>query len=63
MDGWSFLAHLRGEVHSTVPVVVTSAAAGERPLPGADACLAKPVEPTELRALVARLSSGGRMRA
>jgi len=31
MDGWAFLRHLRGAAHSSVPVLVTSAAASEPP--------------------------------
>jgi CheY-like chemotaxis protein len=56
MDGWSFLAHLQGTIHASVPVIVTSAAA-KRPPPGADACLEKPFEAAQLRALVARFAS------
>jgi CheY-like chemotaxis protein len=56
MDGWAFLRHLRGATHSSVPVLVTSAAARDGPPTGADACLEKPVEPEGLRALVGRLS-------
>jgi CheY-like chemotaxis protein len=63
MDGWTFLRHLRGAVQSTVPVLVTSAMARECPPEGADACLEKPIEPTQFRALVARLSAGARARA
>ncbi len=57
MDGWTFLGHLRGTAHSTVPVVVTSADARARPAIGADACLEKPVEPERFHAIVARLSA------
>lgn len=60
MDGWAFLAHLRGAACSDVPVLVTSAVARERPPEGADACLEKPFEPAQFRAAVARLSSGAR---
>lgn len=63
MDGWALLRHLRGTVHSKVPVVVTSAVARERPAPGADACLEKPFEPAELRAIVERLSAAARAAA
>jgi CheY-like chemotaxis protein len=63
MDGWTFLRHLRGAAGSTVPVLVTSAMARERPPEGADACLEKPIEPSQFRALVARLSSGARGRS
>ncbi len=60
MDGWTFLAHLRGAACSDVPVLVTSAVARERPPAGADACIEKPVEAAHFRATVARLSSGAR---
>jgi two-component system chemotaxis response regulator CheY len=59
MDGWAFLRHLRGAAHSSVPVLVTSAAARERRPAGADACLEKPVEPEGLGAIVRRLSARG----
>lgn len=59
MDGWEFLRHLRGTAHSMTPVLVTTAIATERPA-GAGACLEKPVEPAQLRAVVARLSSRAR---
>lgn len=55
MDGWTFLALLR--CHPTLhdlPVLVTSAAPGEPP-PGADACLPKPFDVTQLDSIVARL--------
>ncbi|GEJ56133.1 response regulator [Anaeromyxobacter diazotrophicus] len=55
MDGWTFLEHLR--CHPTLhdlPVLVTSAAPGEPP-PGADACLPKPFDATQLDRAVARL--------
>jgi CheY-like chemotaxis protein len=57
MDGWSFLARLQGTIHASVPVIVTSAVAAKRPPPGVDACLEKPFEAAQLRALVARLAS------
>jgi CheY-like chemotaxis protein len=57
MDGWSFLERLQGTVHEAVPVIVTSAVAANRPPPGADACLEKPFEAAQLRALVARFAS------
>jgi CheY-like chemotaxis protein len=63
MDGLTFLRHLRGGAHSTVPVLVTSALASASPPEGADACLEKPLEPTQFRALVARLFDGARARA
>ena len=55
VDGRTFLRHLRG-THSSTPVLITTAVVTEIP-PGADACLEKPVEPSQFRALVARLSS------
>lgn len=60
MDGWAFLQHLRGPVHSTVPVLVTSAAWKGSPPRGADACLEKPLDSSEFRSLVARLAGGAR---
>jgi two-component system, chemotaxis family, chemotaxis protein CheY len=57
MDGWTFLAHLRENARSAVPVLVTSAVARDRPPAGADAFLEKPYEAAQLRAAVARLSS------
>jgi two-component system response regulator MprA len=58
MDGWSFLERLRGPVHSTVPVLVTSATVAERPPAGADACMEKPLDCGAFSALVARLFAG-----
>jgi two-component system chemotaxis response regulator CheY len=60
MDGWTFLAHLRRIAHSAVPVLVTSAAASERPPAGADACLEKPIKAAQLREMVAWLSGRSR---
>ena len=57
MDGWAFLAHLRGSARSAVPVLVTSAVGREHAPAGADAFLEKPYEAAQLRAAVARLSS------
>lgn len=57
MDGRAFLRHLRDAEHSTVPVLVTSAVARERPPAGADACLEKPVDPEGFRSIVGRLSA------
>jgi CheY-like chemotaxis protein len=55
MDGWTFLRRIRGDPRfQELPVVVTSAVASERP-PGADACLQKPFEVTNLDREVARL--------
>jgi two-component system, chemotaxis family, chemotaxis protein CheY len=55
MDGWTFLTVLRADprLHD-VPVLVTSAVAGEQP-PGADAWLQKPFDLTQLDRAVARL--------
>jgi CheY-like chemotaxis protein len=55
MDGWTFLRRLRDDprYHGT-PVVVTSAVASESP-PGADACLQKPFDFSQLHRAVARL--------
>lgn len=63
MDGWCFLAHLRGAMRSTVPVLVTSAVARERRPAGADAWLEKPLEPVAFSGAVARLSAVERARA
>lgn len=63
MDGWCFLEHLRGAMHSTVPVLVTSAVARERRPAGADAWLEKPLEPAAFSGAVARLSGAERARA
>jgi two-component system, chemotaxis family, chemotaxis protein CheY len=57
MDGWAFLRHLRGAAHSSVPVLVTSAAAREPTPTEADARLEKPLEPEGLRAMVGRLAA------
>jgi CheY-like chemotaxis protein len=55
MDGWSFLGRLRGDPRfQDLPVVVTSAFAGELP-DGADAWLPKPFDPMQLDRAVARL--------
>jgi CheY-like chemotaxis protein len=55
MDGWTFLAQLRADPRfQDLPVVVTSAFPCERP-PGADACLQKPFEVSQLDREVARL--------
>jgi chemosensory pili system protein ChpA (sensor histidine kinase/response regulator) len=55
MDGWSFLDRLRADPRfHDLPVVVTSAVAGERPR-GADACLQKPFDVAQLDQTVARL--------
>lgn len=59
MDGWAFLRLLRGARHSTVPVLVTSAAAREPTPTEADARLEKPFEPEGLRAIVGRLAARG----
>jgi CheY-like chemotaxis protein len=64
MDGWCFLDHLRGTMHSSVPVLVTSAVATdrERPPAGADACLEKPLEPASFVGAVAQLCAAARER-
>lgn len=62
MDGWCFLEHLRGTIHSTVAVLVTSAVASERPPAGADACLEKPFEPASFSGVVAQLFAAARER-
>jgi CheY-like chemotaxis protein len=55
MDGWTFLSRLRSDPrYQSLPVVVTSAVASESP-PGADACLQKPFDLTQLDRAVARL--------
>jgi two-component system chemotaxis response regulator CheY len=55
MDGWTFLDRLRHHPrYGDVPVVVTSAVVAERP-PGADACLQKPFDVSQLDRAVARL--------
>lgn len=60
MNGWVFLARLRGPEHSAVPVVVTSGDVGVGTPSGADLCLEKPLIPAVLRAAVARLSAAPR---
>jgi CheY-like chemotaxis protein len=57
MNGWAFLEHLRGPERSAVPVVVTSGDVGTRRPEGADLCLEKPIDPSELRSAVARLDA------
>jgi CheY-like chemotaxis protein len=59
MDGWVFLRQLRGAAHSSVPVLVTSAAAREPTPTEADARLEKPFEPEGFRAMVGRLAARG----
>ncbi len=59
MDGWAFLEHLRGPLHSEIPVLVTSAVARQRPPAGADAALEKPFDMRAFSSLVARLSAAG----
>jgi CheY-like chemotaxis protein len=55
MDGWTFLLELRADARfRELPVVVTSAVSSEPP-PGADACLTKPFDATQLDREVARL--------
>ena len=55
MDCWTFLTVLRDDPRlRVVPVLVTSAVAGEQP-PGADAWLQKPFDLTQLDRAVARL--------
>lgn len=60
MDGWAFLDRLRGPERSAVPVVVTSGDVATRRPEGADLCLEKPIDPTELRSAVARLDPAAR---
>jgi CheY-like chemotaxis protein len=57
MSGWAFLERLRGPERSSVPVVVTSGDVGTRRPEGADLCLEKPIDPSELRSAVARLDA------
>ena len=57
MDGWAFLDLLRHDPDArrcSVPVVVTSAVASDSP-PGADDCLQKPFEVSQLDRAVVRL--------
>jgi CheY-like chemotaxis protein len=55
MDGWTFLRKLRQDPRfQDLPVVVTSAVAGESP-PDADAALQKPFDISDLDRAVTRL--------
>jgi CheY-like chemotaxis protein len=55
MDGWTFLETLREDSRfQDVPVVVMTAISCDRP-PGADACLQKPFDASQLDREVARL--------
>ncbi len=57
MDGWTFLRHIRGHPkYRDLPVVVTSAVAGEGPAE-ADSSLQKPFDVHDLDREVARLCS------